>query len=384
MKYVVLGSGRQGRAAAWDLARHGGADEVVIADVDADLAAQAARQIAPQGAPVRVTSAAADASRPETLGGVLRGANAVLSAVPWRLNPGVARAAIATRASFCDLGGNTDVSRQVLALDAEARAAGVTLVPDCGLAPGMSNTLAVHAMSLIDRPREIRAFCGGLPQQPRGELRYSLLFSIEGLTTEYNGNALVLRGGKLVEVPALQEPEPFQHDEIGALEAFMTSGGTSTAAETFMGKLDRYEYKTLRYPGHAACMRAMQELGLFDLDPVALGGVQIRPRDLFHAVASRRLDHGRARDLVILQVRCAGEHRGRPAEVRLDILDRFDEATGFSAMERTTGFPAAIVCAMLARREAPAGAVPLESAIDASRFVNELGRHGIALRVTGP
>jgi lysine 6-dehydrogenase len=384
LKYVVLGAGRQGRAAAWDLARHGDAGEVVLADVDENLAVQAARQIAPRDAPVRVTSARGDASRPESLVDLLRGADAVLSAVPWRLNPGVARAAIAEKTSFCDLGGNTDATRQVLALDALARAAEVSLIPDCGLAPGMCNTLAVHAMGLIDRPREVRMFCGGLPQNPRGELRYSLLFSIEGLTTEYNGLAMVLRDGKIARVPALHETEEFDHPELGRLEAFVTSGGTSTACETFLGKLDRYEYKTVRYPGHSSCMRAIAELGLFDLEPVSVDGARVRPRDLFHAVAARRLDHGRVRDLVILRVQCQGEHRGKPALVRIDLCDRFDEATGFSAMERTTGFAAAIVCAMLARREVSPGAQPLETAIDAGKFVAELHRRGLAPRVTGP
>ena len=381
MKYVVLGAGRQGRAAAWDLIRHGGASQLVLADMNEDFAAQCVRQVAPPNSPVRVTSARGDATHPETLVELFRGADAVLSAVPWRLNPGVARAAIAAKANFCDLGGNTDVTRQVLALDAEARAAGVSLVPDCGLAPGMCNTLAVYAMGLLDRPREVRMFCGGLPASPRGELKYSLLFSIEGVTTEYCGEAIVLRDGRLTRVPALAELEEFDHPELGKLEAVMTSGGTSTAAETFLGKLDRFEYKTVRYPGHWSCMRAISELGLFDLEPVIADGVKVRPRELFHVVAQKRLDHGRVRDLVILQVRCKGESKGKPAEVVLDILDRFDEATGFSAMERTTGFATAIVCAMQARREVRPGALPLETAIDAAKFVEELRHRGMAPRI---
>lgn len=384
MKYVVLGSGRQGRAAAWDLARHGGADELVVADVNEEAAAEAVRQIAPQGLPVRVTAARADARRPDTLVDLLRGAQAVLSAVPWHMNLDVARAAVAAGCGFCDMGGNTDVTRQILALDAEARAAGVALVPDCGLAPGMSNTFAVHAMELIDRPREVRMFCGGLPQKPRGELGYSLMFSVEGLTNEYCGEAVALREGHIVRIPTLSEPEEFVHPELGKLEACVTSGGTSTAAETFAGKLDRYEYKTLRYPGHWSCVRAIAELGLLDLHPVAVEGARIRPRDLFHIVANKNLDHGRVRDVVILQVRCAGEHQGEPAEVRIDLLDRFDEATGFSAMERTTGFATAIVYQMIARGDVRPGALPLETAVDAGKFVSELHRRGMAPRITGP
>jgi lysine 6-dehydrogenase len=187
----------------------------------------------------------------------------------------------------------------------------------------------------------------------------------------------------LVRVPALAEVEEFHHPEIGRLEAAITSGGTSTVAETFSGRLDRYEYKTLRYPGHWSCMRAIAELGLLDPEPVLVDGGRVRPRELFHVLAAKHLDHGRARDLVLLQVRCKGEHKGRPAEVVLDLLDRFDEATGFSAMERTTGFATAIVCAMQARREVRPGATPLESAIDAARFVAELHHRGLAPRVTG-
>jgi lysine 6-dehydrogenase len=324
-----------------------------------------------------------DAREPEAARRAFEGSAVVLSAVPYDLNVALARAAIRAGASFGDLGGNTDVVRETLALDPEAKRAGVSVVPDLGLAPGMGNTLAVYAMSLLDEPEEVHVRCGGLPRNPRPPLGYRLLFAVEGLTNEYFGKAVVLRDGKRMEIDTFDELETLEFPPpIGKVEAFTTSGGTSTCPWTFEGKIRDWDYKTIRYPGHFEKMKLLKDLGFLDLDPVPVGRagetpVPVVPREVFHALARRKLSFPDDPDLAILRVRCSGVKDGKRAEVTLEVIDRFDPETGFTAMERTTGFPASIVCLMMARGEIARGAVPLELAVDGARFVAELRRRGI-------
>ncbi|MFQ6117032.1 MAG: saccharopine dehydrogenase family protein, partial [Candidatus Bipolaricaulia bacterium] len=233
------------------------------------------------------------------------------------------------------------------------------------------------------RPREVRIWCGGLPQHPKPPLDYKLVFSIEGLTNEYFGKAYVLRDGRVVELETFTELEEVEFPPpVGRCEAFITAGGTSTCPWTFAGRLERYEYKTVRYPGHYEKVKTLLDLGLLDPEPVRVGGVEIAPRELFHRVAPPRISFPDEPDLVVLRVHCRGEDKGLPLEVQLDLMDFYDEATGFSAMERTTAFPAAIVAAMIARGELARGVVPLERAVPPGPFIAELWRRNLHLTET--
>lgn len=387
--YAVLGAGRQGTAAAYDLALFGGAEEIRILDQTAAASAAAAARV--NGLCQRDVASAGviDVRDQAQVVMALRGVGAVLSAVPYFLNPALARAAIEVGASFCDLGGNTAIVREELALDAAARAAGVTVVPDCGLAPGMANTLAADLVErVVAKPRAISIRCGGLPQRPRGPLNYQLVFAIEGLTNEYTGKAIALREGMIVEIPTLEEVEELDFPPpVGRCEAFTTSGGTSTCPETYAGRLETYDYKTVRYPGHVEKVRVLRDLGLLDLEPIEVetetGPHKVAPRAITHRAIAPRLSFPGEPDLVVLRVTCRGEDAaGLPIEVRYDVLDFFDEKTGFSAMERTTAFPAAIVLAYLASGAAARGAIPLEKAVPGQAFIRELVRRGVPLRTT--
>lgn len=382
MNPVVLGAGRQGLAIAYDLARHGGAREVTLVEADRAVLREGARRLR-RLVPGARFRAVADAV-PDSIGEgrdavrLLRGHAVAVSAVPYRFNPALARAAVAARVPFCDLGGNTDLVLEALELDGAARRAGVGIVPDCGLAPGLGNVLASIAVAEVPGARHVRIRCGGLPVRPRGPLGYSLLFSIGGLTNEYTGEAVVLRGGRIRRFEAFTEPEPFDAPGgLGRLECFFTSGGTSTAPWTFRGRLETYEYKTVRYPGHFEKVRAMIELGLLDLEPVDAGGVLVAPRAVFHAAAGPHLDAGRVRDLAILRVDCT-DHRGRG--VRYGMLQHLDPRTGFTAMEQTTGYPAAVTAVDLASRRLPAGAYTPERAGYGPAHLRDLRRRGLRIR----
>lgn len=379
-RYAILGAGRQGACAAWGLAQHGDAESITLADVDESVAAAAAKRVNGLLGRDVIRAARLDASDPVTTQTLLRGHHAALSCVPYFLNVDVARAAVEARVHFCDLGGNTDVVERELALHPEAAKRGLSLIPDCGLAPGLGNTLAALAVEQFDTDISVHVRCGGLPQNPHPPLSYMLVFSIHGLINEYTGEAEYLRGGKIVRIPTISEFEPIDiGGTLGMLQCAVTSGGTSTAPKSFLGRVKDYDYKTIRYPGHWDRIRTLLDLGLLDAAPVSVGPNSIRPRDVLAACLIPRLTFRGEKDLVILRVWGEGKKAGKPKRVQYDVLDYGDEATGFTAMERTTAFPAALVAHMMAAGETMRGAIPLETAVPARAHVDRLKSWGISI-----
>ncbi|MBL8161800.1 MAG: hypothetical protein JNJ61_07420 [Anaerolineae bacterium] len=226
----------------------------------------------------------------------------------------------------------------------------------------------------------MRLWDGGLPQNPPEPWGYQCSFHINGLTNEYNGQALVLRGGKVMPVDALTEMEIVAFDGIGSFEAFVTSGGTSTVPYTYEGILQVYENKTMRYPGHYVQFKAFKDLGLFNEEPITvLPGQTVNPRQLYHALLGPKLETGRVIDICLMRAKGTGAKDGSDLSIVIDLIDRYDEATGFTAMERLTGWHAAIMAQFIARREVAPGVWPLEKAIPATRFVDEVRRRGFQI-----
>jgi lysine 6-dehydrogenase len=294
------------------------------------------------------------------------------------LIPGAAHAAINAHCSMADLGGNEEVTRQVLALDDAAKRARVTLVPDVGVAPGLAATITAHLLARFEAPRAVRLRCGGLPQDRDSPLGYRLSFSAEGLVNEYSGESDALRGGQHVRVPTLTEletidlPPPF-----GPCEAFVTAGVTSTLCETYAGRVQELDYKTIRYPGHCAKFKTMIDLGLCGSTPIGVDGASVKPRRVLGELLVRNLPHDEP-DVVLVRVELAGGGR----TLRYDIVDRYDPETGLSAMMRTTAFPASIVALMMARNETTSkGSLPQERCLPPRLFMDELAKRKIIVGV---
>lgn len=382
--YAVFGAGRQGVALAYDLTKRGEASRVRLLDANRDVADRAAERLRQLfgGARCEFTAARCDVTDITSATQAMSGANCVLSAVPYVFNVQLTQAAIDAGASFLDLGGNTSVVRKQLAMNDQARERGVSIVPDCGLAPGLGNSLAAHGIASMDAPRHVHVRCGGLPQQRVGPLQYKLVFNFDGLINEYSGFGEFLRGGNLVEIPALSEPESIEFPgTLGMCEAAVTSGGTSTCPHTYRGRLETYDYKTVRYPGHFDIIRAMFALGCFESSmPLANGGA-IQPRPVLRALFEERLTFPNVLDLVVLRVTVCGTHQGKPRRIQYDLYDLHDAQTGFTAMERTTAFPAALVAHFQARKLVAPGAQPLEVAVPAQPYFEELARHDIHIHV---
>lgn len=380
-KYAVLGAGRQGTAAAYDLAKFGNASSVFISDIHLEAAKNAATRVNHLLNTDIVQASRMDVTHHDELVEFLTGINAFISAVPYYYNLEIAKAAIAAKASMCDLGGNTDLVMEQLKLDPQAKAANISIIPDCGQVPGMGTTLCVNAMSRLDKPEEVYMWDGGLPQKPQPPFNYLLTFHIDGLINEYYGTTEFLRDGKIVEVPCFIELEEIEFPPpVGRLEAFTTAGGTSTAPRTFEGKLKTYQNKTVRHPGHYIQLKTMNDLGLFDPEEIQVGDIKVAPRAILAKLFEPKVTFPvHPEDVVVIRVKCLGEKDGRLAEVQLDLIDFYDESTGFTAMERTTGWDVSIVAIMMADGRAKKGAVPLELAISSTEFVKDLQKRGIHL-----
>ncbi|HPQ38879.1 MAG TPA: saccharopine dehydrogenase NADP-binding domain-containing protein, partial [bacterium] len=228
--YAVIGCGKQGTAEGFDLAQYGSARTVIMADRDITRAREAADRINALTGTDTARAVSVDASDETALTALLmeNGVRTCCGAAHYALNLAMTRAAIAAGANFCDMGGNTGVVHHQHKLHDAAVRKGVSVVPDCGIAPGTANVLAARAIRTIDCD-SIRMFCGGLPQNRALPLGYRAVFSISGLTNEYTGMCIEIRNGKIVEVPAFTEKEAIElPDPVGRCEAFLTSGGTST------------------------------------------------------------------------------------------------------------------------------------------------------------
>ena len=379
MKILVLGAGRMGHGAAYDLV-HNSPDVEAVTVVDFDL--KKAEQIAEAVGTSKIAARQVDAANYSDVVDLMRGHDSVISCVNYWYNESLSKAAIETGTNFCDLGGNNYVVDEQLALDTEAKAAGINIIPDCGLAPGMVSILAMHGAKRFDEIEEIHIRVGGLPQNPQPPLNYQLVFSVEGLINEYVETARVIRDGEIREVDSMTEIESLSFDNFPPLEAFQTSGGTSTLPETFLGRIREIDYKTIRYAGHCEKFKTMIDLGLCSSDEIMVDHNMVTPRRVFGDLLQKHLPAD-GPDYVLVRLEFVGKIDGETKKLRYDIVDRSDEQTGLSAMMRTTAFPASIIAQMMAKGDVPErGATPQEKAIDPDKFVAELERRNIKISLT--
>jgi lysine 6-dehydrogenase len=374
MRMLVLGAGLQGCACAYDLLQRDEVERVTLADIHP-------RQIAPflkKAASRRLKLVPLDAARPGGLARVMKGHDAAMCALPYYFNLPAARAAVAAGVHFSDLGGNTEIVLKQKKLDGAARRKGVSVVPDCGLAPGMVNILAAEGIRRVGGADSVRIYVGGLPQFPEPPLNYQIVYSLEGALDYYTTPSWVLREGKPTQVDALSELESVEFPPpVGTLEAFHTGGGISILPWSHAGKVRVMEYKTLRYPGHVAIMRPIRELGLIDAAPLTVKGKKVVPRDVFIAAVSPRLTKPEEPDLVALRIEVTGKDGGRAG---WQLIDRFDRKHGISAMMRTTGYSLAVTGLMqVDGRITRRGVATPDEAVPCGEYVAEMAKRGVEI-----
>lgn len=376
MRMLVLGAGLQGSACAFDLLNQTSVSEVLLADMQVG----ALPAFLQQRADARLVPIALDVRDEQAVRAAFARCDAVMSAIPYYFNGSLARLAVEAGVHFTDLGGNTEIVQEQKQLHEAACAKGISIVPDTGLAPGMVNVIAQHGIDQFDEVDAVKLFVGGLPQVPEPPLGYQIAYSIEGMVDYYTTKSLVVRDGQPTTVTALSELEPVTFaDDVGTLEAFHTAGGLSTMVYRYAGKIPVMEYKTLRYPGHAAIMQAIRDLGLLGTTPVNVKGTDVVPRDVFVKVAGDVLRKGKP-DLVALRVVVTGTSGGQRSARAWEVVDRYDAQHGISAMMRTTGYTLSITGQLQASGQIAAGVHTPDECMPTQTYFDMLAARGIAVR----
>lgn len=367
-KIVVLGGGMVGSVIAADL----GEDpdlEVSLVDLRGDA-------LLPIPGVEIVTE---DLSKPTCVRDIAKLHDVVVGALPSSLGLQTMEAVIAAQRPYCDI---SFMAENPLDLDAQAKAAGATVVFDCGVSPGSSNLLIGYAVSRLDRTESVTIYVGGLPRERRWPYQYKAAFAPFDVIEEYVRPSRIVAGGEVILREALSEPELIDFPGVGTLEAFNTDG-----LRSLLHTLDapyRIE-KTLRYPGHIELMRVFRHMGLFSEKPVPVGreGQQVVPRELLAALLFPQWTYeDLEEDLTALRVIVEGEKDGLPLTHRFELFDVYDTATGRTSMARTTGYPAAIVARALADGTLQQPGVQALEAFGADanfveHFLAELARRGV-------
>ena len=332
-KFIVVGSGRQGIAVAYDLLRNEH-HHVTIVDVNESFLNLALDKLSKITNNSNLNGIMADVTDDNQMMNILSDADVMVSAVPYEFNLNLSKIAINSKTSMVDLGGHTNIVREQLSMNDQALSAGITLVPDCGMGPGMNITMSVLATEILDKTDEIYIWDGGLPKNPKPPWNYSLFFNIEGLTNEYDEQAYFLKDGEIVEVPCFEKIENLTFNKIGELEAAVTSGGLSTMPWTFKDRLKVLENKTLRYKGHWEWMKAYRELGLFSRNAITYNDESIIPRDLYHQLLEKKIDHGRVEDVCLMRIKALGKKDSKNVELIINAEEYYNKQLDLTAMEK--------------------------------------------------
>lgn len=376
MKITVLGAGAIGTAVAHDLCRREGVTRVQVCEARPIVL----RALRTREAHTKLRTYKADARDTQTLLPVLAGSAVVVSCVGPQHSPRLAKLSLEIGAHFVDLGGPLNDPE----LDELARTRGTWILTGAGLAPGLVNVLVMQALAEIPRPRGVRVLVGDVPAKPTPPFNHRLAHSAEKLLDDYTSPVSVVWDGQVATRQPMTGVEAVDIDGFGTMEAFYAGAGLGALAGRLAGRLDQLDVKVLRYPGHAEQMRFLLDLGMADSTVL-----DVRTHLTYRDVLVRRLRQrlgGAYEDAVIVRVDAESHPENEAAgETRMiRLVDRFDDASGLSAMQRCTAFPAASAAFALASGEAPGGGhESLEEVISAETILADLAERGIEIERSG-
>ncbi|MGM0896796.1 MAG: saccharopine dehydrogenase C-terminal domain-containing protein [Bacillota bacterium] len=380
MKFAVLGAGLMGKQAARDLLGNEQVEKVILADRTTEKVAAFREQLDDS----RLEIVKMDAGNDEELKAVMQQVDVVINALFYTFNEKVAKIAIECGVHSVDLGGHIGgATDKVLGMHEQAFEKGVTIIPDLGVAPGMINILTGYGASQLDQVESIRIYVGGIPLHPEPPLEYKHVFSLEGVFDHYTDPSHVIRGGELREVDSLSEIEPITFEGFNELEAFHTSGGTSTLTRTFRD-VDSLEYKTIRYRGHADKFRLLVDLGLTGRHgKVTAGGHEVSLREVLLKVLEPITELGEDKDAVLLRVIVSGMKNGEECSFQYEMVTVRDIETGVTAMAQATAYSISVVAQMIADgRIRKRGVYPPEQAVSGAEYISEMKSRGVNIKET--
>lgn len=322
--------------------------------------------------------------REQSVIGLIRGADVLISALPFKQNIKLTEIALKVGVNYLDLGGDDSTYSTELGFHAQARERGVWVVPNCGLAPGLTNILAMHGFESFDQVESIRIRAAALPKKPIPPLNYQLSFSPYGLINEYLSTTVILRDGQLTEVKALdglEEVEFTSHPELGRLEAFYTAGSATTLARHLVGKVDQLDFKTMRFKGHRDLIQSLFELG-FSSSQIIDVRVNLSFRELLIRQLRRFLPTG-GDDFVAMKVSVAGFRTGQRLERIYELYTEADTAKGLTAMMKCTAIPTVVTAKLIGQGKIQgSGASAPEFIVPKQDFIDRVIALGLPLTMT--
>jgi lysine 6-dehydrogenase len=384
MKILVLGSGLMGPAAAFNAMSDPNVSQVVVCDMDQQQLDTFVGKFTGIKSAERLTTTLLDLNDQAAAVKLMAGFDVAIGALPWSASVLAIRAALQAGTPLVDLARPDDT--QLSGLRREVEAAGGFVVLGCGLEPGLTEIMARYLAERLDRVDELHIKCGGIPEKPTPPLGYKIVFGGRQLPLSEN-EALVVEDGQLKPVPRYSGVEPVVFPGVGECEAWHEGFMPWLLELPALKNLRVGTQKTVRWPGYAAKVTVLKEIGLLSWEPVAVDGVQVVPKKLLDALLYPhvRLEEGE-RDITIFRVEAVGEQEGRHRRYKIEMVDRYDEALGFTSMARTTSFTGAIVARMIARGDLRAsGMLPPEQVITGplfDRLVDELAAASIQFDVT--
>lgn len=350
MKILTIGCGYIGSVLAGHLAENLPSAEIVISDEDEEIIERVADDVNKDN----VRPLQLDVSDYRKLVSTMNNFDLVVGLAPGRLGYRTVEATIEAGVDMVDL---SYMPEDPVGLHGDALKEDLIVIPDCGVAPGLSNVLVGRAVSLLDEVKEVRILVGGLPQRRIPPLDYKVTWCVEDLIEEYVRPAKIVRNGKAIEVEALSGLEEVEFPGIGRLEAFFTDGVRTLHHTVKDGVRDMWE-KTMRYPGHAGKIRLLRELGFFDEKTSGRG---TSPRSITVELLERELSMPEVKDLVAMNIDVIGVKEGVDTRCNYSLLDYFDEKKKVTAMGRTTAYTSSVVVQLLAKGEIKEkGVVPPE------------------------
>lgn len=379
MKILVLGAGMMGRAIAHDLSKYSNFKDITIADKGKQTI-QSAEKLLEELEHKNLEFINIDVDDTNLVKKHFQNYNIAISAVPYTFNYKLARIAVETLTHFLDLGGNNEIVEKERSLSKKAIKNDVTIIPDCGLAPGLTSIITRDIVENMDSVDIVKLRVGGLPVNPKPPLNYQIVFSPNGLLNEYIEDAIVLDHGKIVKKKSMTELETIMFPQpFGKMEAFLTSGGCSTLPYTYKDKIGYLDYKTVRYPGHCEKFKNLLDLGFAGEKKIKIGKQRIVPKDLLTTLLVKNLPRDE-KDIVLLKVISEGIKEGKKCSVEYTMMDYYDEENNISAMMRTTGYPVSIIAQMIEKGLIKKkGVFCPEETVPCTPFFDELNKRDIII-----
>ncbi|NCF65485.1 MAG: hypothetical protein GWP61_05890 [Chloroflexi bacterium] len=386
MRILVLGGGLMGPAAAYNAMIDPDVTQVTVADVSQSQLDLCAAKLGGKPGADKVTFAQLDLNQLDTSANLMDGVGATVAALPRPVNVLAIKAALHSGTPLVDLAQTPP--NTLKQMEEEIIGNGCLIILGCGVEPGLTEIVARHLAEKMDRVDELHIKCGGIPQNPAPPLGYKIVFGGRHMPL-HESDSEIVRDGRIEWVSRYSGIEPVQFTGAGKCEAWHEGFKPWILDIPALKDIRLGTQKTVRWPGYAEKITVLKELGLLSLDPVQVDGDSVIPKHLVDAVLfpKVKLEEGE-RDITCFRVELLGQKDGRPCRCNAEMVDRYDEVTGFTSMARTTAFTGAIVARMIAAGKLHAGDsffVTPEKVISGPLFdhlLDELQAVGVNLDIT--